>query len=339
MVTGSSSRSCDTTNISDSYAAALAVFKPAVTTSGGGGTGGGSATTTRYFHEDHLNSTNVVTDYRGNVVQTLDYYPYGSQRINTSTGSNNEAKSFIGQVQDPEDNLNYLNARYYNSKNGQFLSEDPQFWADPARQNLRNPQTFNSYSYASNNPIIASDPTGQFTLIEAYLSLLVLTVAVLAYATLSSPAVQHSMSTALDHATPTYISAPYPGATSQLPTSLPSPTIVPTQSGIQPYNFAQNSDSNNGQGQPKSPQQFLQPTNSPQMPPDPKDLPEGTQVRIGPKTKEYPDGYWRMIDQNGHPIDPTDMKYPDNASSQEVRQRTHIPLPPGTDLPAGPYNP
>src|SRR6516164_449782 len=32
---------------------------------------------TRYVHPDHLGSTNVVTDENANVVQTLDYYPYG----------------------------------------------------------------------------------------------------------------------------------------------------------------------------------------------------------------------------------------------------------------------
>ena len=41
---------------------------------------------TRYIHPDHLGSTNVVTDASGTVVQTLDYYPYGSSRINTSAG-------------------------------------------------------------------------------------------------------------------------------------------------------------------------------------------------------------------------------------------------------------
>jgi uncharacterized protein RhaS with RHS repeats len=35
---------------------------------------------TRYIHPDHLGSTNVVTDENDNVVQTLDYYPYGSTR-------------------------------------------------------------------------------------------------------------------------------------------------------------------------------------------------------------------------------------------------------------------
>ena len=44
----------------------------------------GSATGTaamRYVHPDHLGSTNVVTDQNQNLVQTLDYYPYGATRV------------------------------------------------------------------------------------------------------------------------------------------------------------------------------------------------------------------------------------------------------------------
>jgi uncharacterized protein RhaS with RHS repeats len=46
-------------------------------TASGNATG---TTKTRYIHPDHLGSTNVVTDENDNVVQTLDYYPYGATR-------------------------------------------------------------------------------------------------------------------------------------------------------------------------------------------------------------------------------------------------------------------
>src|SRR6266540_4038754 len=71
---------------------------------------------TRYIHPDHLGSTNVVTDENGNVVQTLDYYPYGATRVSVST-STNEKRKFIGQFTD-DSGLDYLNARYYNSSQG-----------------------------------------------------------------------------------------------------------------------------------------------------------------------------------------------------------------------------
>src|SRR5215831_20135577 len=118
---------------------------------------------TRYFLPDHLNSTNVVTDASGTPIQTLDYYPYGSTRINQTTNNFNEQKQYIGQYSDPETNLSYLQARYYDGSKGEFLSEDPVFWGDPAQQNLSNPQSLNSYSYGNDNPITNKDPDGRYS--------------------------------------------------------------------------------------------------------------------------------------------------------------------------------
>jgi RHS repeat-associated protein len=53
-----------------------------------------------------------------------------------------------------------LNARYYEAARGQFLSQDQVFLGDPKKQNLSDPQTLNSYSYASDNPITKKDPLG-----------------------------------------------------------------------------------------------------------------------------------------------------------------------------------
>jgi RHS repeat-associated protein len=113
---------------------------------------------TRYVHPDHLGGTNVVTDENENLVQTLDFYPYGSTRISVAT-STNEKRQFIGQFTD-DSTLSYLQARYYDSARGQFLSQDPMFLGDPKKQDLLDPQDLNSYSYAVDNPINKSDPKG-----------------------------------------------------------------------------------------------------------------------------------------------------------------------------------
>jgi RHS repeat-associated protein len=113
---------------------------------------------TRYIHPDHLGSTNVVTNASGTVVQTLDFYPYGATRISSSVGGADSARKFIGQFSD-QSNLSYLNARYYSSDRGQFLSQDPV--SEPKQQNLQDPQSLNSYSYANDNPITKSDPSGK----------------------------------------------------------------------------------------------------------------------------------------------------------------------------------
>jgi RHS repeat-associated protein len=126
---------------------------------------GGAATgtaQTRYIHPDHLGSTNVVTDASGTLVQTLDYYPYGGTRI--SSGQNAESRRYIGQFAD-QNNLDYLNARYYAPAQGQFISQDPVFWeiglTQDGRNALLNPQVLNSYGYSADNPITSKDPTGR----------------------------------------------------------------------------------------------------------------------------------------------------------------------------------
>jgi RHS repeat-associated protein len=88
----------------------------------------------------------------------LDYFPYGSTRISVAT-STRERRQFIGQFTD-DSSLSYLNARYYNGSQGQFLTEDPIFWGDPKQQTLLDPQSLNTYSYANDNPVARTDPKG-----------------------------------------------------------------------------------------------------------------------------------------------------------------------------------
>ena len=148
---------------------------------------------TYYVHPDNLGSTNAISDSSGNVVQVLDYYPYGATRINNTTGGYDSQRKWIGQYSDSS-GLNYLNARYEDPTRGQFLSEDPSFLAvgTPALTEILNrvntnkgssyngwtagrqlndrqalqvflsdPQLMNSYGYGRDNPIINKDPTGE----------------------------------------------------------------------------------------------------------------------------------------------------------------------------------
>ena len=64
--------------------------------------------------------TNVVTNASGTVVETLDHYPYGVTPISANTGGADSARKYIGQFADPS-NLDYLNARYYDLAQGQFI--------------------------------------------------------------------------------------------------------------------------------------------------------------------------------------------------------------------------
>lgn len=112
-----------------------------------------------YYHlVDHLGSVAVSTNAQGAVTELSDYYPYGSVRLDTKTGLT-EQRKYIGQEFDVSSNLSYLNARYYDGNRGQFLNQDPIFWS--GQQNLTDPQSLNSYSYAGNNPLTNRDPSGK----------------------------------------------------------------------------------------------------------------------------------------------------------------------------------
>lgn len=56
-----------------------------------------------------------------------------------------------------------MNARYYSSGVGRFVSQDPIFWQlGEARQTLQyllDPQQMNSYGYVANRPLVYNDPT------------------------------------------------------------------------------------------------------------------------------------------------------------------------------------
>lgn len=133
--------------------------------------GNGTATTAQYIHTDHLGGTNVVTDESKEVVQTLDYYPYGEERI--ETGIFDEVRKFTGHEYDEESDLTYAEQRYYDQDIGRWMSQDPVFLAVGTTelteltrlaldQYLSDPQGFNSYSYARNNPLRLVDEEGEW---------------------------------------------------------------------------------------------------------------------------------------------------------------------------------
>ena len=106
----------------------------------------------------------------GTIVQVLDYYPYGANRINSSIGSDTK-KKFAGMDRDTQTGLDYAMARYYNNTQGQFTSQDPVFWeiglTPDGKTVLNDPQLQNSYSWGRDNPITQKDPTGRSPLLTA----------------------------------------------------------------------------------------------------------------------------------------------------------------------------
>ncbi len=85
-----------------------------------------------------------------------DFYPYGGERppiVNTCS----QNYKFTGKERDSESGLDNFAARFNSSSLGRFVSPDPE--GSGSRQ--QNPQTWNMYGYAGNNPLYNIDPDGR----------------------------------------------------------------------------------------------------------------------------------------------------------------------------------
>lgn len=111
-----------------------------------------SGGTLLFIHDDHISSSNVVTDSAGNQAALYEYDPYGTTV--THTGTADLKHRYTGQEADDSTALYYYNARYYDPQIGRFVS------ADPTVQHPTDPQDLNRYAYARNNPVMFNDPTG-----------------------------------------------------------------------------------------------------------------------------------------------------------------------------------
>jgi len=95
----------------------------------------------------------------GAVTLARSYEPFG--KLLSTAGNPLTKYGYTGEWTDPT-NLVYLRARYYDPATGRFLSKDP------VRGLPSLPQTLNPYTYAVNNPIRYTDPSGEYieTLID-----------------------------------------------------------------------------------------------------------------------------------------------------------------------------
>jgi RHS repeat-associated protein len=156
--------------------------------------GSDSTWVTTYIHQDSLGSTSVMSKADGTLDSSMTFYPFGATR----TGSVNTTKEFTGQRLDST-GLYYYNARYYDPAIGRFISADALSQRAPVgayiqlslsvsysetsvliqfnqaqrehkyhKDGLYNPQLLNRYSYAVNNPMKYTDPTGHDLIVNTW---------------------------------------------------------------------------------------------------------------------------------------------------------------------------
>ena len=113
-----------------------------------------------YFANDHLSSASLVMDASGTLLSENRYMPFGEVRdISGATNITETDFGYTGQRNLASMGLMDYNARFYSPTLGRFIQPDS-FVPNPI-----NPQLWNRYSYAYNNPIIYIDPDGNFAFI------------------------------------------------------------------------------------------------------------------------------------------------------------------------------
>ena len=101
-----------------------------------------------YLYNGHGDVT-MLTDSSGNVTKDYEYSSFGKQKSSTTDGDENPYR-YSGEYYDMESGYTYLQARYYDSDLGRFVSEDPAMDGD------------NWYVYCGNDPINMVDPSGMW---------------------------------------------------------------------------------------------------------------------------------------------------------------------------------
>ena len=123
-----------------------------------------------FLHRDHLGSVALITDINGNAVKKFSYDPWGQRRDETSYlqvgfpavdsalgfAVTDFRRGYTGHEHIDEAGLIHMGGRVYDPRLGRFLS------ADPFVKTTENLQSFNRYTYVSNNPLNATDPSGYF---------------------------------------------------------------------------------------------------------------------------------------------------------------------------------
>jgi RHS repeat-associated protein len=118
---------------------------------------------------DHLGTPRIIADLSGSLAGMTrhDYLPFGEE-IKAGTGGRTEQHGYsqpdgvrfqwTGKERDGESELDYFLARYYANQQGRFTSPDPLL----SSGSVSNPQTWNRYTQAINNPLKYTDPFGMY---------------------------------------------------------------------------------------------------------------------------------------------------------------------------------
>ncbi|MEU0228192.1 RHS repeat-associated core domain-containing protein [Streptomyces sp. NPDC006284] len=106
-----------------------------------------------FLVSDHHGTSSLAVDRLDQKFTKRYTTPFGDDRGKPLYGPWPNDKGFLGKTRDAITGLTHIGAREYDPAIGQFISADPLLETDK-------PQTMNGYSYAAQNPLTFSDPSG-----------------------------------------------------------------------------------------------------------------------------------------------------------------------------------
>jgi len=114
---------------------------------------------TYYIHTDHLGSYYAITKENKQVRQRNTFDVWGNN-VGTANFTLTR-RGFTGHEHYPQFKIINMNGRLYDPVIGRFFSPDKYV------ANSTFTQDFNRYSYARNNPLMYTDPSGEFPFLAA----------------------------------------------------------------------------------------------------------------------------------------------------------------------------
>ena len=106
-----------------------------------------------FYHKDHLGSSNTILDSVGNILQWIEYLPYGEVMVDEQHSADYATPyKFNGKELDEETGLLYYGARYFDPKRV--------FWYSTDELEKNNPYV-STYTYCDDNPIVFYEQEGR----------------------------------------------------------------------------------------------------------------------------------------------------------------------------------
>jgi RHS repeat-associated protein len=115
-----------------------------------------------FYGYDGGGNVRNLTNSAGAVTDQYEYDAFGNSFTKVGTTPNNYL--YRGEQYDPDLELYYLRARYYNPATGRFLSRDPE------NGYINEPASLHKYLYANGDPVNGIDPKGREELVEYVLN-------------------------------------------------------------------------------------------------------------------------------------------------------------------------